>query len=97
MSDPRVLANETCQVGPDILEEIVKSGEGIPRDCIKLLEQIIPLIGNNEEIISILKHGVSGERETEAIELCRMLTGKYPSWKKAIPILNGKFRAVFPG
>lgn len=81
----KVVKGEDKKVPLDVLKMIHKTFEGIPRESLVMLEQIIYL-ESVEEMASVVK--TFQTTETQIIELCRALLAK-DSWDKTSAILKG--------
>lgn len=80
----RIAKGEGCSVAGDVLETVVKSSQGHPRNAINILEQILSVPA--EQQMTIAKR-ISNE-EIQSIELARALLKK-ARWKEITVILNG--------
>jgi len=68
-----------------VIDEIIKSAQGHPRDALVLLDQVLGLADEAEMLAAIRSSGVD---EREVIELCRALM-KGAKWPRVQAILQG--------
>jgi len=79
-----IIESEEKEVPQDVLESIITSANGMPRQAIKTLERVIDLpkkkmLEASEQIM---------ETEAQTIDLCRVLLQKKPTWKDVTKILS---------
>lgn len=80
----KILREEDDTVDKEVLEQIVKSGGGHPRDTINILEQVLSV--NPEERMEFAK--ISQEQQVQAVELCRLLLNRSSTWDSVKSVLN---------
>jgi DNA polymerase-3 subunit gamma/tau len=79
-----VLKEEGKEVWPTVMREIIKYANGIPREALVLLSQVINL-SNEEDAIEVIQKYTE---ESNVIDLCRALDGP-GDWKIVAKMLNG--------
>lgn len=85
-----VAAKENYEVPPELLEAIVDSADGSPRDALVGLEAVMPIKNDLPAQLKLLEGGVSMNPDTK--ELCRLLVGG-SGWTAVAPqlsVLKGK-------
>jgi len=83
------LIKKTCraegeQLEDEVVQQIAQDSFGRPREALQILEQVLRV--SEDKRLSTAKR--SAEKQSEAIELCRMLI-KRASWNKVSTILEG--------
>lgn len=79
-----VLKEEGKEIWPTVLREIIKFANGIPREALVLLSQVINLDNEGDALDVVQKY----TEESSVIELCRALDGP-EDWKIVAKMLNG--------
>jgi len=79
-----VLKEEDKEVWPGVMREIVKYADGIPREALVLLSQVINL-DNEEDALDVIQKYTE---ESSVLDLCRALDGP-EDWKIVAKIING--------
>ena len=72
-------------MNPDVVEQIVKSAQGHPRNALTILQQVLS-IKSDKERIEVAKRAQIVETETR--ELCQLLLKK-ANWKQVSTVLRG--------
>lgn len=80
----KVAKAEGQKLNKEVLDQIVISAQGHPRNALQILEQVL----NTDEENQLAIAQKSIEIQTQAIELCRALLGN-KRWKEIAKILNG--------
>lgn len=80
----KITKAEGGSVEKEVLQQIVESSLGHPRDAIQILEQVIS-VSEEKRMETAKKTTVE---QSQAIELCRALLSPKPSWKGISGILN---------
>lgn len=81
----KVCKKERATVEVEVLEQIVQSSQGHPRNALQTLEQV--LVVEPEQRLEIAKRAENFR--TQTIELCRALTKRGVRWKEVATILSG--------
>jgi DNA polymerase III gamma/tau subunit len=79
-----VLKEEGREIWPGVMREIVKYANGIPREALVLLSQVINLESEEDALEVVQKY----TEESNVIDLCRALDGP-EDWKTVAKIING--------
>lgn len=79
-----VLKEEGKEIWPGVMREIVKFANGIPREALVLLSQVVNLNSEEDALDVIQKY----TEESSVIDLCRALDGP-EDWKIVAKMLNG--------
>jgi DNA polymerase-3 subunit gamma/tau len=80
----RIVRQEEGQIDDQILEQIVSSAQGHPRNALQILDQVLRV--DPEQQLEIAKHGA--EVTAQIIDLCRILTSSKTRWKEIAAILT---------
>jgi DNA polymerase III gamma/tau subunit len=79
-----VCEQEQVELTEDVVDALVKYGDGSPRQILVLLDSIINIEDEEEQLHAIYK----SETKREAIEICRALFQPNPSWSQIASIIN---------
>lgn len=79
-----IVVAEGEELDKEVVDQIIESGDGHPRDTINILEKVLSV--DNEQRLEFAKF--SQEQQAESIELCRILVSKECKWKDVKEILN---------
>lgn len=83
----KVYEEEKLEFDADILKEIARVSEGVPRQALVILGQVVG-VKDEKEILNIIEEG--SVRENQVIEICRLLMeGRKGVWKEMATILKG--------
>jgi len=82
----KVCEEEGLDLSIDTLKEIARVSEGIPRQALVILGQVMN-VGNEEEILKVIEEG--SVKESQVIEICRLLMEKRKGWKEMAVLLKG--------
>lgn len=80
----RITEEEGKEISQEILEQIILDSQGLPRNALQILEQVLN-VPENRRLKVAQKAAIE---QTESIELCRLLI-KGSSWDKVKTILKG--------
>lgn len=79
-----VVKSEGESIEKEIYEQIVLDSQGLPRNALQILAQVLAVIPENR--LEVARQ--AAELQSQTIELCRALIGR-PNWKGIQNILNG--------
>lgn len=81
----KIVRAEGDELSKDIYDQIIETSQGLPRNAIVILEQV--LSSPEDKRLEIAKRMVDAQAQT--IELCRALMNNKTSWNTIKPILEG--------
>lgn len=80
-----IVRSEEESVSTEVYEQIIQDSLGHPRDAIQILEQVLSV--SKEKRLDIAKQ--TAERQSQTIELCRVLLNPKSRWGACKEVLNG--------
>jgi DNA polymerase III gamma/tau subunit len=79
-----VCEQEDVELSEDVVDALIKHGEGSPRQTLVLLDSIINIEDEDDQLHAIYR----SETKKEAIEICRALFQPNPSWGQLSSIIG---------
>lgn len=79
-----IAKKEDCFLTEEVVDALVKYGDGSPRQLLVLLDSIIDIEDEEDQLQAIFK----SETRKEAIEVCRVLFQQNPSWGQITSVLS---------
>jgi DNA polymerase III gamma/tau subunit len=80
-----IVKAEEETLSTEVYEQIIQDSLGHPRDAIQILEQVLGV--SKEKRLKVAEQ--TAARQSQTIELCRVLLNPRSRWKEVISILNG--------